>query len=177
MATTRDALVAAVLAGAAGGSRTFTGLAALAVATPPDATDLPDRALAHPASKAVIGLAALGEYVGDKLPQAPSRLAGPGLAGRLVLGAVSGLVVARRQPYVASPEAPGEPVAPGPVTDGRVRDAVCVVVATATAGLAAWVGVQARGAASRRLGRDWPGAALEDAIAAGLAARASALVS
>ncbi|GAB2459601.1 hypothetical protein [Jatrophihabitans fulvus] len=177
MATTRDAVVAAALAGAAGGCRTFTGIAALAAATPPDPAELPDRVLAHPATKAVLGLAALGEYVGDKLPQAPSRLQVPGLAGRLAFGAVSGLVAARRRPYVEPSGPPGEPVAPGPVTDGRVRDAVCVVVATAAAGAAAWLGARARGAAAPRLGRDWPVAVVEDAVAIGLATRAGALVS
>jgi uncharacterized membrane protein len=46
---------------------------------------------------AVIGfaIAAVGEYVGDKLPMTPSRLSPPQLAGRVVNGAAAGFVVAR----------------------------------------------------------------------------------
>jgi uncharacterized membrane protein len=43
-------------------------------------------------------VAAAGELVGDKLPMTPSRLEPPGLAGRLVMGALAaGLFAQTRQ--------------------------------------------------------------------------------
>jgi uncharacterized membrane protein len=79
--------VHAALAGAASGSRSLTGLAALILATPGDAKRQPDRTLGRPWVKAVAGLAATAEISADKLPAAPSRLNPPGLASRLA-GAV-----------------------------------------------------------------------------------------
>ena len=49
----------------------------------------------------VFTLLALGEYVGDKLPNTPSRTAPVGLAGRSLFGAFVGLLLA--QPLVLSP--------------------------------------------------------------------------
>lgn len=46
--------------------------------------------------RALAGVAALGELVVDKLPQAPSRLRPGPLAGRVVLGALAGAGYARR---------------------------------------------------------------------------------
>ena len=39
--------------------------------------------------------AALGEYIGDKLPKTPSRLSAMGLGARAVLGALCGLLLAQ----------------------------------------------------------------------------------
>jgi uncharacterized membrane protein len=44
----------------------------------------------------VVALAA-GELLGDKLPFAPDRIVAPGIAARIVTGAVSGMALARRE--------------------------------------------------------------------------------
>lgn len=50
--------------------------------------------IAHPASVGILTAAAVGECIGDKLPQTPSRTAPLPLAGRLALGAAVGAIVA-----------------------------------------------------------------------------------
>ncbi len=48
----------------------------------------------HPAAVGLFTAAALGEYVGDKLPNTPNRTAPIGLFGRLALGGLVGAIVA-----------------------------------------------------------------------------------
>ena len=48
----------------------------------------------HPAAVGLLTAAAVGEYVGDKLPNTPNRTAPLGLIGRLALGATVGAIVA-----------------------------------------------------------------------------------
>ena len=48
---------------------------------------------ANSISAIIFSLLALGEYVGDKLPQTPSRLAAVPLAARLVFGGLLGAIV------------------------------------------------------------------------------------
>ncbi len=55
-----------------------------------------DHLLQSPASHAVTTFAALGEIVADKLPIIPSRTSPGPLLGRLVIGAVVGMVLSRR---------------------------------------------------------------------------------
>ena len=50
--------------------------------------------VAHPAAVGVLTAAAVGEYVGDKLPSSPSRTAPLPLIGRVVLGGLIGAIVA-----------------------------------------------------------------------------------
>ena len=50
--------------------------------------------VAHPASVGLFSAAALGEYVGDKLPNTPSRISAVPLIGRIVLGGLVGAIVA-----------------------------------------------------------------------------------
>jgi uncharacterized membrane protein len=50
--------------------------------------------IAHPASVGLLTTAALGEYIGDKLPSTPNRTAPIPLAGRLVLGSLVGAILA-----------------------------------------------------------------------------------
>ena len=50
--------------------------------------------VAHPAAVAAFTAAALGEYVGDKLPNTPARTAPLPLIGRLLLGGTVGAIVA-----------------------------------------------------------------------------------
>ena len=58
--------------------------------------------LGHPASVGAFTLAAVGEFVGDKLPNTPNRTSPLGLIGRLALGGMVGAVVATafRRPVV-----------------------------------------------------------------------------
>ena len=50
--------------------------------------------IAHPASVGILSAAAVGEYIGDKLPSTPPRTAPLGLVGRLSLGGLVGAIVA-----------------------------------------------------------------------------------
>ncbi len=49
---------------------------------------------AHTVSVVVFSLAALGEYVGDKLPRTPNRIAPGPLAARIVFGGLVGAIAA-----------------------------------------------------------------------------------
>ncbi|SHG99841.1 hypothetical protein SAMN05443575_3052 [Jatrophihabitans endophyticus] len=166
-----------VLAGAATGGRTFTGLAALAVTTPRGAREQPDATLAEPAVRAAVSLAALGELAADKLPQAPSRLSPAGLPGRVLAAGACGAIVARRagaagpQPAEAAQgrEGGGAALAPGRPGVPAAQVAVCAGAAAAASIGAAWLGVRWRGWAAARLNASLA-ALLEDAVVVGLAA-------
>ena len=153
--------VHAALAGAASGSRSFTGLAALILATPGDAKRQPDRTLGRPWVKAVAGLAAAAEISADKLPAAPSRLNPPGLASRLAGAAAAGAIIARRTTGDDS-------------FDSRPAQVGGCVAASVGAALAtAWLGSRWRSWAASRFGHDWIGAVMEDATAVTLATAAA----
>jgi uncharacterized membrane protein len=156
------ALARPALIGAATGSRSFTGLAALALATPASASAQPDRTLGRTWVKALVTSGAVGELVADKLPAAPDRLELRGLAPRVLIAVFTSQAVVRR-PW---PPRTGDP-GPGPATAGTAVAAAAVAVGTALA--AAWLGSHWRRVAARRVGRDWPGAILEDAAAESLA--------
>ncbi len=149
-----NALARAALAGAATGARSFTGLAALTLATPPGSAAQPDRSLGRPWVKGLVTLAAAQELVMDKLPQAPSRLGLMGLGARVTTAAAVGTVAARREP---------EP------SGAAVAAAVAVAVAVGTAVAAAWLGATWRRVAARRFGTDYAGAGAEDLLAVLLA--------
>src|SRR5688572_20451823 len=83
----------AALLGLASGGRSTAGIAAVVLTSRTD--DLPGR-LASPWGRRLIPAAALGELVADKLPGVPSRLSPPGLAARVVAGAVAGAALAWR---------------------------------------------------------------------------------
>jgi uncharacterized membrane protein len=55
-----------------------------------------ERVLSSKAGAWTLAVLALGELVGDKLPQTPARIAPPALALRLLSGAVVGAALARR---------------------------------------------------------------------------------
>lgn len=155
---TQNAVVRAALAGAATGSRSMTGLAALTLTTPGGATGQPDRLLARTWVKALVSAGAAGELVADKLPRTPSRLAPPSLGARFVAGAVAGFIIARR----ATPA--DEADLPSP--------AATVTAAAVSAGAAlatTWLGARWRRAAAGWFGTDYVGAGLEDAGALALA--------
>ena len=153
--------VHAALAGAASGSRSLTGLAALILATPGDAKRQPDRTLGRPWVKAVAGLAATAEISADKLPIAPSRLNPPGLASRLAGAAAAGAIIARRTPG-------DDNFDPRPA-----QLAGCVAASVGAAVATAWLGTRWRAWAASRFGHDWIGAVMEDATAVTLATAAA----
>ncbi|MEW2407816.1 hypothetical protein [Streptomyces griseoviridis] len=148
-ATERSALVRAALVGAATGLRSQWGAAAVAWSSPPDARAGPagrDAVRAGPWLRGATATAALAEFVADKSPRAPSRLAPAGLGPRMLFGAVSGAVLARRH-------RPGTPVAAAAATG------------VAAAVLGAVAGARWRGAVGGRV----TGAVAEDAVTALLA--------
>jgi uncharacterized membrane protein len=154
-------LARAALIGAATGSRSFTGMAALALTAPAAAVTQPDRTLGQGWVKALVASGALGELVADKLPATPDRLAPRGLAGRVLIAALTGQIVARRPwPARSGDQGPADP-------GTAAASASAVAVGTALA--AAWLGSRWRRVAAPRFGRDWPGAVLEDAAAQSLA--------
>jgi uncharacterized membrane protein len=173
-----NVLVRAALAGVATGARSFTGLAALTLATPAASARQPDRCLRRPWVKGLVTLAAVQELVMDKLPQAPSRLGVIGLGGRVTTAAAVGTVAARRGPGPAAvkPETPGthtqsadaELVATsGPASGAVVAAAVTTAVSAAVG--AAWLGAAWRKVAAERFGTDYAGAGIEDVVAMSLA--------
>ncbi len=52
--------------------------------------------IGNPISVGVFTLMALGEYIGDKLPNTPSRTSAVGLIGRVLFGTALGVVIAPR---------------------------------------------------------------------------------
>ena len=140
-------LAGSALAGAASGARSLTGVAALTLATRPGAPGQPDRFLGRPWVKATAGVLAAQEYVLDKLPSTPSRLAPAGLAGRLAGAAASAVIIARREPGA-------------PATSAET--ASCAAAGLGAAVATAWLGVRWRTWAKARFGQDWIGAGLED---------------
>ena len=135
----------AALLGLATGGRSTVGITALALTTPRSRSWLTNRWVGRAA-----GLGSLVELVGDKLPKAPSRFAPPGLASRLVGGAVGGALLARRS---------GRP--------GSMVPAALIGLLAAILG--AVLGSRWRSLAARRFGTDWPGAVLEDVVSLALA--------
>lgn len=144
---TAGALARAAALGAASGSRSTFGFAALAWRGRRDDAGA-SRTLAGPAGRGVASLAALGEASGDKHPSVPPRTDPPGLAPRLALAVGGAGTLARRDGYEGGPGA---------------------VVAAAAALGAAFGGVRLRALAQERFGTDLPGALGEDAVAALLA--------
>jgi uncharacterized membrane protein len=91
---------------------------------------------------------ALGEYVGDTLPQTPNRTAPGPLVARLVFGAFAGILVARG---TLEPDAGG------------------VVFGIIGVLIGAYGGVKLRLYLAKKLGRDLPVAILESLAALGIA--------
>lgn len=137
-APTASTTARAILLGLAAGSRSTLGAAPLWAGA---------RARGSVPVRRAVALAVTGELAADKLPNAPSRLAGPGTAVRVLAGGLGGALLARGL---------GQPVL---ATAG---------VAAAAAPLGAVIGVRWRGLWGTGRGA-WVGAVLEDAAAIGLA--------
>lgn len=145
-----SALRRAALLGLATGARSTAGLTALTLTN-----DSSAGLLGSPWTRRLAGLAAAGELVGDKLPQAPSRLQPEGLAPRLAFGAVAGAILAHRE--------------------GGARDQAVLAAGLGLLGAAtgSWLGASWRRVASQRFGADLPGALIEDACCLAAARHAS----
>jgi uncharacterized membrane protein len=140
----REAVLGSLLLGAASGLRSQLGVATVVVHSD---SSLP-QILQLPWTKRLLVVAAAGELVGDKLPNTPSRLTPPGIAGRLVLGALAAGLFAQTR------EAPWVPAAP---------------IGATSALAAAKVGHDVR-ARLAQYAPDPAVAVVEDALALGLAA-------
>jgi uncharacterized membrane protein len=140
--------VRATVLGLATGSRSSLGLAALAATvTKPGGPGTKRSWVDNPWLARAALLACAGELIGDKLPKTPSRLEVAGLVPRLVLGGVGGAVLAHRE---------GK--------DAR-QSAAAGLLGSAGAAIGSYGGAAWRRVSTGRLGRDWPGAVLEDAAA------------
>ena len=139
-------LAHAALAGIATGARSFSALAA--IARTPGADGRVERLLHRRRIRRSLRSSAAFELVGDKLPAAPARTSPPSLGSRILFGALTGALVARRH-------------------DGRALSGAVVGAATS----AAWTfaGPRYRASLSARTGNDLAGAVLEDVAAVGLA--------
>lgn len=168
-------IVRSTLAGLATGGRTFSAISALTATVPRGTTEEPDRLLARPQTQFVLGLLATGEVLADKLPQAPSRLDFPGLQGRLLFGAVCGVVIARRSARAVPAEVePGTPVAPGPAAPSAAKTAACAAVGAGAAYAGSVLGHGFRGWLDGKVGHDWIAALIEDGAVAALTTAAVA---
>jgi uncharacterized membrane protein len=142
-ASWQDAVGGSVLLGAASGLRSQIGVAVIAVRSDPSLPPI----FRQPWTRRISVAAAVGELIGDKLPNTPSRLEPPGIIGRLVLGALAASLYAqtRRAPW---------PAAAG--------------IGAASAIVAAKVGHDLRAQAAKRV-PDPAVAVVEDAVALSLA--------
>lgn len=142
------------LLGVATGSRSQLPSAALALTagpTEPAGSSLGARGgrwLGKSKVRNSVIVAAAGELVGDKLPKTPSRLQPPGLVLRVLLGAGGGAVLAQRH---------------------NESQRVHALIGATGALAGSFGGARYRTAMARVFGSDWPGAVIEDVLAAGLA--------
>jgi uncharacterized membrane protein len=140
-----DPLVRCLLLGASSGVRTFSGPLVLGLR----GADGLSGPLGARGARALLGVAAVGEMVADKLPGVPDRIRSGALLGRTVAGAVCGGMLAHGL---------GAPAVRGALLGG----------AGAVAG--AHLGFAARRALTQRVGLpDWPVALGEDLLCLALA--------
>lgn len=132
------------LLGLANGQRAFTPPAAVTIAAAGSGLGLEGTALSFLTSKwtgSLMTAAAVGEYIADKQPAAPDRIAAPGLAARAVGGALSGAASAR----------PGKAL-------------LAAGIGAAGALVGAYISFKTRAMLAKAVGRDKPVAFAEDAL-------------
>ena len=110
-----------------------------------------ERSLASPTAQLLLGLAALGELIGDKLPSTPSRMETGPLMARAASGALCGAVLMHR--------------AREPAVLGAFVGALCAVCGAAA-------GYHARRVLTRRGVPDTAVGVVEDLVAIAFAQRA-----
>ncbi|MEU3465010.1 DUF4126 family protein [Streptomyces sp. NPDC006733] len=152
----RDAWYRAALLGVAGGGRSQSPLAAVALTIPAGEQHRPAAWLASERATGLAVLAAVAELGLDKWPSAPSRLSVAGLLPRVVLRgwAAAALAAHRTQ------------------SEHRRVWALSAGVAGVTAVAGAVAGARWRGAVHDRGLPGWVGAVLEDAVVVALSAAA-----
>jgi len=92
-------MIHSLLIGLVGGMRALSPLAAVTVAARRNALPHNNGAsslLANPMVSNAVMVLAVGELLGDKIPSAPDRIIPPGIAARVVTGAVAGAALAPR---------------------------------------------------------------------------------
>jgi uncharacterized membrane protein len=141
-------LLRVVLIGAATGSRSQSGIAALALTQPGTSGRGLSRILGGHRGRALYAAGAVGELVVDKLPKTPSRLEPAGVASRLGFGALAGAMLGERL---------------------EANLAVAAVLGAAASMATSYGGAWWRRESSRRLRKDLPGALAEDVVAIKLA--------
>jgi uncharacterized membrane protein len=99
--------------------------------------------MAHPITRWILAIAAVGELVNDKLPKTPSRKIPPQFITRIITGALSGAAIGASQQSLVG---------------GLIAGAIGAVVGTLG-------GAEIRGRLSTAIGRDFPIALIEDIIA------------
>jgi uncharacterized membrane protein len=91
-------MIHSLLIGMAGGMRSMTPLAAVALAAHngglPRDNGAPEL-LSHPVVEAGAVALAIAEIAGDKMRSAPDRIIAPGMAARIATGAIAGAALAR----------------------------------------------------------------------------------
>ena len=141
-------LALAFLIGFFNGARAFLAIAMVAWSAAFGWLDIAGTGLGWlgaPAPAAILILLAMGELYGDKRPEAPNRTVSYGLAGRVVLGALSGAALALGAADPASGWA------------GAGLGALGAAIGTfATLRLRLWL--------AAKFGKDLPAALLEDAF-------------
>ncbi len=135
-------LTRAMLLGLATGGRSSLGLAALAATAERDAGSV----LSSRWSARLAGLVAAAELIGDKLPQAPSRLEPRGLIPRLGLGVVGAAMLAHRE------------------GNSRSRTVLAAGLGLAGAAAGSRLGARWRTEATAKFGSRLPPAVLEDLV-------------
>ena len=138
--TDLDVYAKSAAIGAVAGLRCLTAPAMLGCfASRENAGELKNNFLSSPKISAVIGVAAVGELIGDKLPSTPNRTEPSGLIARIVSGAfVGGSVCAAKKKSVLTGAFIGAVAAVAAAYAGQnIRREICYKTGIPTAALGA----------------------------------------